>query len=283
LTLKSKEYVVDRQEFDNYLLNEAKNAGAKVSLCNEFLGCKNGKIILSQGAIKSKAIIGCDGPLSEVNKHFGIIKSRKYLLGKQYVMKIKSNEDIYSTYFGENFGDFFAWQVPLSKTISRVGVASANHLSVNSKLSNFLKEKKINGKIIEANAGLIPLFNPLDKCHLRDKYMDAYLFGDASGLVKATTGGGIIPAFKAIDEAFREVINLKPPRLTNIKKELFLHLLIHNILKNYSDNDYDSLLGDFSDKKAKSIIESINRDNMSKMAVKLFFSKPSIIRHFKIR
>jgi flavin-dependent dehydrogenase len=283
IIIKSKEYIVDRFKFDNYLLDEAENEGAIVSLGNEFLGCKDGKIILSKGAIKSKAIIGCDGPLSRVNDSFGIIKSRKYFLGKQYVLKLKSDDDIYRTYFGEEFEDFFAWQVPVSKSISRVGIASMNHKSVNSKLNYFLRSKKINGKIIETNAGLIPLFNPIDKCYVHDKSMHAYLFGDASGLVKATTGGGIIPAFKAIDESFNDVINLKAPKVSSIKKELLLHLLVHNILEKYSDKDYDSLLSDCADKKIKGIIEGINRDNMSKMAVKLFFAKPSLIKHFKIR
>ncbi|MDD5499363.1 MAG: NAD(P)/FAD-dependent oxidoreductase [Candidatus Nanoarchaeia archaeon] len=282
LVIKSKEYVVDREKFDNYFLDRAKNAGAKVFLGQEFVNCKENKIIFSNNSINSARIIGCDGPLSRVNKVFGIIKKMKYLLGKQFVIKTKAKSDEYKAYFDEEFRDFFAWQVPVSKDLSRVGIASENHSSVNEKLNFFIKSRKIKGKIRGINAGLIPLFNPFASNYFKSRKISAYLFGDAAGFVKASTGGGIIPSFKAIDESLKSIINGKKPFLFNSKKELCAHLLAHNAMKKFNDNDYDSIIGSLKTKKSVKILQEISRDDFIRMGAKLLINNPWILRHFRI-
>lgn len=283
ITIKSKEYVVDRFEFDNYLLNRAKNAGAKLFLGNELKGVKNNTVILSNNSFKTKTLIGCDGPNSKVNKHFNIIKDMKYFLGKQYVMKTKNNLDSYNVYFDEKFKDFFAWSVPVTKNVSRVGIASKNMCSVNEKLDYFINSRKIKGEIIETNAGLIHVFNPLNSNYKKTKDLTVYLYGDASGLVKATTGGGIIPAFKSIDESINSIISNKKPLLFNSKKELTLHLLIHKIMCNFNNKDYDSIIKDAKSSSIKKSLESINRDNFAYLAFKIFMKNPYLIKYFKMR
>ncbi|MDD4353065.1 MAG: NAD(P)/FAD-dependent oxidoreductase, partial [Candidatus Nanoarchaeia archaeon] len=281
LIINSKEYVVDRFLFDNYLLNRAKNAGTKIMLGNEFIGEKNGKIILNKFSAKTKTIIGCDGPSSLVNKHFGIIKNMNYFLGKQYVIKAKSNADAYSVYFDEFFKDFFAWKVPVSGNCVRIGVASKDMSSVNKKLEYFMNSLKIKGKILETNAGLIPLFNPFNSNFIKKNDLNVYLYGDACGLVKATTGGGIIPAFKSIDESLINIVNNNSPNLLNSKKELLVHLLCHKIMCNFKNKDYDSLIKDAKSSSIKNALEKINRDNLALLAAKIFIKNPKLLKYFK--
>jgi digeranylgeranylglycerophospholipid reductase len=282
LSIKSKEYVVDRFKFDNYLLKKAKNSGVKIFLNNEFKGVKKNKVILSNNTLKTKTLIGCDGPLSKVNKHFNIIKNMKYFLGKQYIIKNKTNINNYKVYFDEKFKDFFAWSVPVTKKLSRVGIASKEMNNVNNKLDYFIKSRKIKGKIIETNAGLIPLFNPFNSNYKKINDLNIYLFGDASGLVKATTGGGLIPAFKSINESMKNIILNKKLNLFESKKELLIHLFVHKIMCKFKDNDYDSILKDANSRNIKTSIENINRDNLSKLAFKIFVRNPHLIKYFKM-
>jgi geranylgeranyl reductase family protein len=282
LSLKSKEYVVDRHEFDNYLLKKAKDAGAKILLGNGFLGEKNGRIILEKSSFKANALIGCDGPVSAVNKRFGIIKRLEYFLGKQYVIRLNSNPDAYNVYFDKKFNDFFAWSVPVSKNVSRVGIASQDASSVNEKLEYFMKSRKIKGKIIETNAGLIPLFNPLNSNYMKNNDLSIYLFGDAAGLAKATTCGGIIPAFKSIDESMNSIISNKRPLLFNSKKELSLHLIAHKIMRNFTNKDYDSILKDAKSLGIKRELERINRDNFAMLAANILMKNPYLFKYLKL-
>ncbi|MFA5303047.1 MAG: NAD(P)/FAD-dependent oxidoreductase [Candidatus Nanoarchaeia archaeon] len=282
ITLKSKEYVIDRFEFDTYLLKKAENAGAEIMLGNEFKGQKNGNIILSKNNFKTKNLIGCDGPASQVNKCFNIIKGMKYFLGKQYVIKIKNNPEAYNVYFDEFFHDFFAWSVPAAKNISRIGVASKDNDSINKKLKYFMDSRKIKGKIIETNAGLIPVFNPFNSNYSKTKDLNIYLFGDASGLVKATTGGGIIPAFKSINESMKSIILGKKPLLFGLKKELTFHLLAHKMMCKFKDKDYDSILNDAKSISVKKSLEKLNRDNFASLAVDIFMKNPKLIKYFKL-
>jgi len=268
--VNSKEYIIDRFEFDNYLLGKSEDAGAKILLGSEFLGEKNGKIIMSKESITART------------KCFGLIKRMNYFLGKQYLIRMRSSPEAYKVYFDEKFRDFFAWIVPVSKTVSRVGIASKDMPSVNEKLKYFMNSRKIKGKILETNAGLIPLFNPLNSNHVKRLGMNVYLFGDASGLVKASTGGGIIPAFNSIDKSLPEIILGRTPKLLGIKKELILHLIAHNIMGNFKDTDYDSLITDAKDSRVKSVIEKISRDNFGLMALKLFLKKPGLVKYFKL-
>lgn len=278
-TINSHEYVVDRFKFDNYLLKKAKEAKAKIFLNNEFKGFKKNKLIFSKKSFKSKKIIGCDGPNSAVNKEFKINKNLNFFLGKQFVIKSKFFEkNSYETYFEEEFNDFFAWKVPISKKIVRIGVASTNMKSVNDKLDFLIKSKKIKGKIIEINAGLIPIFNPFNSNYKKINNLSVYLLGDAGGIVKATTGGGIIPSFKSINDSLNSIIKNKPINLLKTKAELITHLLIHNKISKFNDKKYDELIKELKKNEIKKIISSINRDNALKLGFKTISKNPNLIR-----
>ena len=206
----------------------------------------------------------------------------KYFLGKQYVMKTKTNLDSYNVYFDEFFHDFFAWSVPAAKNISRVGVASKDMASVNEKLDYFTKSRKIKGKIIETNAGLIPLFNPFNSNYAKTDDLAVYLFGDASGMVKATTGGGIIPAFKSINESMKSIVSSKKPQLFGLKKELAFHLLAHKTMCKFKDKDYDSIINDAKSSSIKKSLEKINRDNFASLSIDIFMKNPKLLKYFKL-
>ena len=174
----------------------ARRAGAKIYLNHSFLR-KEGKSIIVKNNITKKEIIltpdktiAADGPLSKTAKEFGLYpKNRINYHGIQAVVESKFDPKRYQTFFGREIcPDLFGWIVPESKTRARMGLASTK----NAKLlfDNFVN--KFNFKILEIQSGMIPLYSPKQKLQRNN----CYLLGDASGFVKATTLGGIIPGMK---------------------------------------------------------------------------------------
>ena len=185
--LKQTEYLVDRTKFDTYLANLAEESGAKIHLSHSFIGKQGTDLILKdkvsrkEKKIVSDAVIAADGPLSKVAQTHQMFHSeRENYFGMQAI--VRGNFDItgYQTFFGKEVcPDFFAWIVPESESIARVGVASKSKTRYH--FDKFVA--KHNFDIMDIQAGTIPIHHPGQKV----QQGNCYLLGDAAGHVKATT------------------------------------------------------------------------------------------------
>ena len=127
-----KEYLICRQKFDKYIAELARNAGANIFLNHSFIKRNNNKIIVKNNKTKQSKefspdiVIAADGPLSKTAKAFQFYyKKRKNYYGIQATVKGNFNAKSYKTFFGKAIcPDFFAWVVPESNNIARVGLAS---------------------------------------------------------------------------------------------------------------------------------------------------------------
>jgi len=268
--------VIDRAKFDKYLAKKAKKQGAKIYLNHKFLGIIGGKAVIADKnnkikAIKADAIVGADGPLSEVAKANLMFRKRNYYYGIQARVKGNFDKNCYSAYFGSICPDFFAWIVPESGKIARIGVAGKKNVKE-------LFNKFVKGKIIDYQAGLIPIY---DKKLLvqREK---VYLIGDAAGHVKATTGGGLVYGLKAAKILANCILYGKDYKkeLKKINKELRIHLKIRRILDKFSDKDYNNLIKLMKNKRIKKILKEYDRDNVKKLIFKTILNKPMILKYF---
>ena len=97
ITIKSKEYIVDRTLFDSYFVNKAIDAGAALHSQHRFVGRENGALVFkdtkNNTTVKEKKeiTIGADGPLSTVAKEFGMFGQREFYYGIQ--ARVKGNFD----------------------------------------------------------------------------------------------------------------------------------------------------------------------------------------------
>ena len=98
--------------------------------------------------------------------------------------------------------------------------------------------------------------------------------------MKATTGGGIVPALlssKILANCIIKNQDYIKEFNKKLKKDLLISLKIRKILNNFIDKDYDYLISLCKNKKVKRIIEEFDREFPSRFIFKLFLSEPRFI------
>ncbi len=154
-----KLFVIDHVELDCLVAGIAKKSGAEIVL-NHAISA------LPQGFDR---IIGCDGANSSVRQKLGL-KEPKYRLGIQGFVPEENHSD-YVEVWPIKHG--FSWKIPRGKE-TEYGIIG--------------KAEEIKGKlrVEEERAGLVP------QGLLIPKHSSVTLCGDASGLTKPWSGGGVI-------------------------------------------------------------------------------------------
>ncbi|MDP3990323.1 MAG: NAD(P)/FAD-dependent oxidoreductase [archaeon] len=274
--IKQKDYIVCRNKFDNFFADLAKKAGAKILVNHSFIR-KEGKAVIIKDSLTNKEIkvtpdlvIGADGPLSPTAKAFGFYNSeRKNYYGVQAVVEGKFEPGTIKTYFGQSIcPGLFAWIVPESSTIARVGIAAVK--DSRKYFDKFMKENNFKAK--EIQAGTIPIYHPRQKLHQDN----CYLVGDAAGFVKATTLGGLIPGLKQAEIMVKSVLEGKDyeVEIKPLRRKMKIHLMIHNILDKFSDKDFDKMVRYVNQPKIQKIFEQHTRENPLPILLKAGLKEP---------
>jgi digeranylgeranylglycerophospholipid reductase len=167
-------FVMSHFELDNLAADLAKNAGAKIIL--------NQKSFYSSDFYR---VIGCDGALSQTRKDLGL-KDPQFCSGIQGTVQ-RGDSSNYVETWPTNSG--FIWKIPRDSTIEygimeKPGVAKVF-------FEEFLKKNNLDLKEIKSAPipqGLILPRNPR-----------ITLCGDAAGLTKPWSGGGVIWGLIAAD------------------------------------------------------------------------------------
>ena len=181
--------VVDRVALDQKLATMAVSEGAELSLMTsltEFYQQED-KVVASLKSkngferIEAKFIVGADGPASKVRRNLGI-KAPRLLKSLQFDLsrksdKVKINLDRRKT------PDFFSWEIPNGNEVE-VGASGSNSEAV-------VRDMARDCQVVRKRGGLIPI-GPTELGRGR-----GFLVGDAAGLSKATTGGGLYAALNS--------------------------------------------------------------------------------------
>ena len=280
LEVPVNDLVLDRIKFDQYLADLAVKAGAKIYLNHKFIEYKKDAIIRDlknkkTKNIKTDILIGADGPNSPVAKSLKLEGKREYYTGLQARIRHKTDTKIFEAYLGSVCPEFFAWIVPESDNICRVGLAAKkNTASYFEKFLNKISKNK--SAIIEKQGGLIPIHNS----ELQIQKDNIYLVGDAAHQVKASTGGGIVQGLIAANALSDSIINKKDyaAECRNLLgKDLWLHLTIRKILDNFSDEDYNRLISLVNKDHVKYALENFNRDHPTKFMFRLVLKEPRLL------
>jgi len=186
---RTQGYILNRKKFDPGLAQKAQNAGAELRKKSPVINVTGDSVILkNKQQIKTKVIIGADGPLSTVGKKSG--------LGNPVSGSALQYEIEKQTPFPNSIQCFFSrqvtpngwsWIFPKKNTMN-VGIGTFNISNLRKNLNHFVKYMKLEKlKIKEINAALIPLNGPL-KQFQKDNIL---LIGDAAGHTNPLSGGGI--------------------------------------------------------------------------------------------
>ncbi|MFX0058956.1 MAG: NAD(P)/FAD-dependent oxidoreductase [Candidatus Heimdallarchaeota archaeon] len=287
-------YIIDRIALDRYFFNKIKDKkdihyylGEKLKHF-KYIKEEHQKFILVQTSrrkLKVKLLVGCDGPLTLVGKHFN--EKNKVLYARQIRIETSFDQNEAVMYFDRAWKELFGWIVPEGNNIFRIGLASSQNTSKNFK--NFLKRLNINSnRKIDQQGGIIP-YGFMNKV----AFDNVLLLGDSAGQVKATTGGGIIMLLTAalyasncIRKNFKsnnfskDVIKkyYESPCLTKIGKELKIHYIIRLFLAQLRENDFERFLQLAKISKIERLISFYgDMDFPKSLVIKLIF-KPLILR-----
>lgn len=209
---ETKALVIDRPDLDRSIANKATDSGADLLSGHRYLGhkkIKNGikAIIQSKNGrveIESKLIVGSDGPASRVARDSGLSTKREVLAAFGADVEGYNGRDNHVDLFvgSELAPRFFGWGIPTGPNEGRIGMATV----LPNRPKNFFRDyfhkgapsKLLGGaKIVNRVSGLIPFGtrNP--------SYGDNVLLtGDAAGMAKPTSGGGIYSGLISADAAF---------------------------------------------------------------------------------
>lgn len=279
IQLDLEEYVICRNKFDNHIANKANDSGAQIFLQHHFIDFKNNlaSFKTKDGIVEKKLdmLIGADGPLSKVAKSQGIFYNKEFYIGVQATMEGEFSKDTFTASFGSVAPGFFAWSVPESEKLSRVGLATKHN--ARTYYDKFIKS--IKGKVLDVLAGPIPHYTPKQIVN-KD---NVFLVGDAAGLTKATTGGGIITGMLSSKILAECIINNKSyeKEVKKLKKELWIHMKIRECLDKLKDDDYNYLINLMHNKRVRKVLFEHPREYPSRFVAKLFLSEPRLLYFLK--
>ena len=218
---KVRTWSVCRKLFDEAVVIQSIKSGADLWLSSKPVNMKIGdeKVeieISTPNGIKNlttKVICGADGAHSWVRRNLKMGRPKETMIGMQIeITGYEGKTGKLDMYTGSDISPgFFAWVIPSGET-ARVGVWSQtkyigekscedllNELMRNSRWSYKFKDCKEVGRFV----GSVPSGILKSTTSTR-----VALFGDAAGICKPTTGGGIGPGFAHIDLIAGDFINL---------------------------------------------------------------------------
>jgi geranylgeranyl reductase family protein len=272
-----KEYVICRYRFDNFVADKARSAGAKIELNHRYIGREGNTLIfrVNGQTIRQETdiLIGADGPMSRVAQTSGIGNKNPFWVGMQATIKARFNPKVFTTWFRSDLAPgFFAWSVPESGELSRVGVAVTNDKNCAQCFQGLMK--MVGGEIVDRQGAPIPLYNHNSTIEKGN----TFLVGDAAGLVKDTTGGGIITGMLS-SKILAESIAEKTSYSRNIKKlrrELWIHNKLRRVLNKFTDKDYSRLIRLMNNPRVQSILYNHPREYPSRFMLKLLLAEPRL-------
>ena len=147
---------------------------------------------------------GADGAHSWVRRNFKMGRPKEMMIGLQIeVTGYQSEEGKLDIFTGNNIAPgFFSWAIPSGET-TRIGIWSKPRLLGEKSCEQFLNELMNNShwKDRFSECKEVGRFcGPVPSGILKNTMMERVaLFGDAAGICKPTTGGGIGPGFKQVD------------------------------------------------------------------------------------
>lgn len=279
-------FVIDRKEFDKSLYERALKSGAKVELNTKLIDIRQNTLFIKKrqrGEIKkSRVVVGADGvnstarklALGQVQENFFVHTYQERARGDFDSKKVKM-------YFGSFAPGFFAWVVPESREIARIGIGNLIGTNPKESFEKFKEKAGLEFETIERKSFLIPVGPPLKNI----VQGNILLVGDAAFQTKATSGGGIILGMlsarhcaNAISDHLKENKPLEryQKMVSGIAKELKMHWKIRSYLNGLSDEKLNKLFLKLKNAGIEEFLEEYgDMDKPSKFIGKIL-KKPSM-------
>ncbi len=209
---KVRTYVVCRKLFDQGVVQQSMAAGAHLLLDSKPINAEvlDDKVVLEVSSgkeilnLSASLLIGCDGAHSWTRRHFKMGRPKELMIGFQAeVVGYPGTDRWLEMFSGSDIAPgFFAWVIPSGNETHRIGLwSTAKRLegrSIEQCYDHLIehplwKDRFADVKETARYCGPVP--SGMVRTPIKDRVM---LLGDAAGMAKPTTGGGIGPAFEQI-------------------------------------------------------------------------------------
>jgi digeranylgeranylglycerophospholipid reductase len=277
--IPSRDIVLDRVGLDRHLARVAARSGADIRTGHRFLGfAPEGKIRVSARGrelrMAADVLVGADGPTSAVARHAGVYGSRELYAGLQVRLEGTYARDLYDVHLV--VPRFFGWVVPESGSVARVGVAA--RAGARRELAALLTRLDAPARILDRQRGLIPIYDPALRLSASIGGMEVRLVGDAATMVKATTGGGLVPGLlgatalcASLSRGSSYARELRP-----VRRRLRAHLEIRRVLNTFGDDDYARVVRMCGAERAAAVLASGSRDRPLRLLAGLLVADPRL-------
>ena len=288
--------IIDRERFDQDVSSAAIGEGVELRMNSVFLDADlhDGSITVKyrkEGNVveeNAMALVGADGAGSTVRRNlYPNQKVRRMVSAYQVEAAVKmKDQDSVDVYLGSAYSKgFFGWAAPAGD-LTRIGNAG---FGMSRELFLNIFKKFLDPSKLSINGGLIPI-RTLDRTYGER----SVLVGDAGGIVKPLTGGGIYTgmlsgelAAESLNMAY-EKENFSASSLAvyqsmwkkAIGKELSRDLKIQKLYSKITDTSLDAMESMLSDPDIlRKISNAGDIDFPSKVVIGILIKKPSLIKH----
>jgi geranylgeranyl reductase family protein len=295
LTLQGDEVkalVVDRGAFDRRCCDLAVKAGAEVITSQPCVTVERtfeGFIGSTSEEIRSRALLAADGYRSNVAKRLDMGTSREIVRGIEVDLRLKMEDQRkVQVFLGRKVAPgFFAWAIPCGD-LTRVGLCASPGNGTPQRYLNDLLERQhwSQADKVRTYSGIIPLG------HLERTFTQgALLAGDAAGMAKPLSGGGLYTGMTAgtlaadtLKEAF-ERDDLSAEFLSRYERrwqeafgsELRNSYRVRNLFVRMSDRDLDRMGARLDTDKVRNVLAEGDIDFPTALAPRVLKACPSLL------
>ncbi len=286
IQLNEPDLIIERSTLIRGLADEARRAGAQITLGRRFHGLhSNGAglvLDLERSAdggreeVRTQTVIGSDGAASRVAQSAGWPRQETVPLVQAIVELPKDMPaETVRVWFVPDDTPYFYWLIPDSANRGVLGLIGESGQETRKHLERFLEKRKL--EPISFQGARIPVYNRWVPVKRRVGAGDVYLVGDAAAQVKVTTVGGIVTGFRGALGVAESILNQGESReLRRLRRELDMHLLLRRSLHHFQQSDYSRLV-DLLNDSARRSLSDYSRDEALKVLWHICLSQPRLI------
>ena len=213
-------HVVCRKKFDQGVVAQAMEAGAHLWLLSKPIKAETTKDCVKlkierEGEIidlECQLLVGADGAHSWTRRYFKMGRPKEMMIGFQAdVSGLEGKPNWLEMYTGKDIAPgFFAWVIPSGDNTHRIGIWSRPQ-DLDGKSVEECYETLINHTLwkdrFSGMREIARYCGPVPCGTLRKPFKDrVMLIGDAAGMAKPTTGGGIGPGFRQVESIIQKLV-----------------------------------------------------------------------------
>ncbi|MGA8074968.1 MAG: NAD(P)/FAD-dependent oxidoreductase [Candidatus Acidiferrales bacterium] len=286
IQLNEPDLIIERSTLIRGLADEARRAGAEITLGRRFHGLhSNGAGLVldversADGAreeVRTQTVVGSDGAASRVAQSAGWPRQETVPLVQAIVELPKDMPaETVRVWFVPDDTPYFYWLIPDSASRGVLGLIGESGQETRKHLERFLEKRHLEPTSFQG--ARIPVYNRWVPVKRRVGAGDVYLVGDAAAQVKVTTVGGIVTGFRGALGVAESIVNRgESPELRRLRRELDMHLLLRRSLHHFQQSDYSRLV-DLLNDSARRSLSDYSRDEALKVIWHICLSQPRLL------